>query len=567
MVACAVENNVPPAAAGATDRTGLTWIRVFRIDNGAEGADRRSAFVPVLCQHCGKDTPCVSVCPQQAVDVDPATGIVGQMPERCLGCRYCMAACPYHARYFNWWDPAWPAGMEKTLNPDVAPRMRGVVEKCNFCHGRWHAAKAKAVANGKTEIDAADYIPACVEACPSGAIRFGNLNDPATEAAQERAPAGQLPPAGIARHRPEDLLPLQEDLGARNRQRPAPGRKGERPWLIRWIRNSSRAVSGAAPRRASCCGSRPGLPCSLFGVYCAGLCLVKGLNQTNMDNRYAFGLWIFVDLTIIALGAGAFFTGFLLYILKFKELKAVINSAVVIGLVCYSGAMCALMVDVGQPLRAWFTFWYPNVHSMLTEVTFCISCYLTVLLIEYLPIVLKNRKLRDVPAIPGFRVRTAQADLRAGRRGHVPLVLPPGLARRPVRRAPRTSLRFPRRHSRVAFHLLPLHHFRRRGGPQLPHSHHLAGGEDHRQAPGERPRLRPAGPHLRHPAFRLRAGQDHRHADLDQPHVAGARLHRLAILRLEALRHVDSVRRDRALRPGARADPAHAAPAGAARAG
>ncbi len=129
--------------AAATDRTGLTWIRVFQIDNGAEGADRRSAFVPVLCQHCGKDAPCVSVCPQQAVDVDPATGIVGQMPERCLGCRYCMAACPYHARYFNWWDPAWPAGMEKTLNPDVAPRMRGVVEKCNFCHGRWHAAKAK----------------------------------------------------------------------------------------------------------------------------------------------------------------------------------------------------------------------------------------------------------------------------------------------------------------------------------------------------------------------------------------------------------------------------------------
>ena len=134
-----------------------------------------------------------------------------------------------------------------------------------------------------------------------------------------------------------------------------------------------------------------------FGLFSAGLCLVKGLNQTNMDNRFAFGLWIFLDLTVIALGAGAFFTGFLLYILKLDELRAVINSAVVIGLVCYSGAVAVLMVDVGQPLRAWFTFWYPNVHSMLTEVTFCISCYLTVLMIEYLPIVLKNRKLREVP--------------------------------------------------------------------------------------------------------------------------------------------------------------------------
>src|SRR5689334_23288382 len=77
----------------------------------------------------------------------------------------------------------------------------------------------------------------------------------------------------------------------------------------------------------------------LFGLYSAGLCLVKGLNQTNMDNRFPFGLWIFLDLTVIALGAGAFLTGFLLYILKLKELGALINSAVVIGFVCYSGAV------------------------------------------------------------------------------------------------------------------------------------------------------------------------------------------------------------------------------------
>ena len=72
-----------------------------------------------------------------------------------------------------------------------------------------------------------------------------------------------------------------------------------------------------------------------FGLYCAGLCLIVGLNQTHMNNRFAFGLWIFLDLTVIALGAGAFFTGFLLYILKRRELRAVINSAVVIGLMCY----------------------------------------------------------------------------------------------------------------------------------------------------------------------------------------------------------------------------------------
>jgi molybdopterin-containing oxidoreductase family iron-sulfur binding subunit len=78
-----------------------------------------------------------------------------------------MAACPYNARYFNWRDPKWPAGMEETLNPDVAPRMRGVVEKCNFCHGRRHAAE---------QAGHPEYTPACAEACPSGAIRFVDLN-------------------------------------------------------------------------------------------------------------------------------------------------------------------------------------------------------------------------------------------------------------------------------------------------------------------------------------------------------------------------------------------------------
>ncbi len=141
----------------------------------------------------------------------------------------------------------------------------------------------------------------------------------------------------------------------------------------------------------------------VFGVYGIYLCLAKGLNQTNMDNRFAFGVWIFLDLTVIALGAGAFFTGFLLYIMRKKELKAVINSAVVLGFLCYSGAVAVLMVDVGQPLRAWFTFWHPNVHSMLTEVTFCITCYLTVLAIEYAPVVLRNRKLKQVPSLLVFQ--------------------------------------------------------------------------------------------------------------------------------------------------------------------
>jgi len=135
-----------------------------------------------------------------------------------------------------------------------------------------------------------------------------------------------------------------------------------------------------------------------LGICAAGLCFYHGLNQTNMDNRFAFGMWIYLDLAMIAMGAGAFFTGFLVYILKQEVLTPVLNSAVVVGLICYSSAVAVLMVDVGQPLRAWFTFWHPNTHSMLTEVTFCISCYLLVLILEYLPLLLKNRQLRKVPS-------------------------------------------------------------------------------------------------------------------------------------------------------------------------
>ena len=134
-----------------------------------------------------------------------------------------------------------------------------------------------------------------------------------------------------------------------------------------------------------------------WGLVSAFLCLYKGLNQTNMNHYFAFGLWIVFDLSVIALGAGAFFTGFLTHIIGKDELKAIINPAVVIGFICYSAAIATLGVDIGQPIRGWFIFWHANVHSMLTEVSFCITAYLGVLTIEYLPLILSNRKLNEVP--------------------------------------------------------------------------------------------------------------------------------------------------------------------------
>ena len=134
-----------------------------------------------------------------------------------------------------------------------------------------------------------------------------------------------------------------------------------------------------------------------WGVFAMLLIYIKGLNQTNMNNAYGFALWIWADLAVIALGGGAFFTGFLRYIVGKGEIKNIINFAVIIGIICYTSALLILGFDVGQPLRGWFIFWHANVHSMLTEVAFCLSAYLIVLIIEYVPLVLENRQVDKVP--------------------------------------------------------------------------------------------------------------------------------------------------------------------------
>ncbi len=135
----------------------------------------------------------------------------------------------------------------------------------------------------------------------------------------------------------------------------------------------------------------------LWGTIAMILVYFKGLNQTNMNNAYGFALWIWADLAIIALGGGAFFTGLLRYIIGKDELKNIVNYAVLVGFYCYVAALMILGFDVGQPLRGWFIFWHANVHSMLTEVAFCLTCYLGVLTIEYIPLILENRQIDRVP--------------------------------------------------------------------------------------------------------------------------------------------------------------------------
>ena len=181
VVACQAENNLPvPRAGEARGGRSFTWMELTPF---VEGHYPRVAMrlLPRPCMHCDKP-PCVKVCPVGAT-YRSEEGIVGQIFARCIGCRYCTTACPYTVRYFNWYEPEWPEPMEKGLNPDVSTRPKGVVEKCTFCHHRLIMAKDRAAYEGR-QLRPGEYVPACVEACPADAMKFGDLDDPASEVSE-----------------------------------------------------------------------------------------------------------------------------------------------------------------------------------------------------------------------------------------------------------------------------------------------------------------------------------------------------------------------------------------------
>lgn len=183
MVACSAENNLSVRPDESDKQRTITWMHLYRITNGKPFPETEVSYFPRPCMHCHHHTPCVFVCPATATEMDYNTGIVSQIYTRCIGCRYCMAACPYHARTFNWWDGYFPKGkgLERYLSPEVSPRMRGVVEKCTFCHHRLMRARTRAYNEGRRELREEEYIPACAEACPAKAITFGDLDDPTHE--------------------------------------------------------------------------------------------------------------------------------------------------------------------------------------------------------------------------------------------------------------------------------------------------------------------------------------------------------------------------------------------------
>ena len=212
QVACVSENNVPVVGKKEVARHHeMTWLRIDRYFYG-DLENPKVVYQPMMCQHCD-NAPCENVCPVNATN-HSMEGLNQMAYNRCIGTRYCANNCPYKVRRFNWLDyttaDLFPSNEERVfhvegedqpfyadnlvrmvLNPDVTVRTRGVIEKCSFCVQRIQEGKLTAKKESRA-IQDNDVRTACQTSCPTGAIVFGNLNNPESEVSKANKSAGAL---------------------------------------------------------------------------------------------------------------------------------------------------------------------------------------------------------------------------------------------------------------------------------------------------------------------------------------------------------------------------------------
>ncbi len=182
IVACNVENNVPVVGKDQVLKSReMQWLRIDRYYSGMP-EDPKISVQPMLCQHCDL-APCENVCPVVATTHSP-DGLNQMTYNRCVGTRYCSNNCPYKVRrfnFFNYRDHFRNGYQENPVfallnNPEVTVRSRGVMEKCTFCVQRISDARSEAIRQGR-KVKGSDVKTACQEACPTNAIKFGDIND------------------------------------------------------------------------------------------------------------------------------------------------------------------------------------------------------------------------------------------------------------------------------------------------------------------------------------------------------------------------------------------------------
>jgi formate dehydrogenase iron-sulfur subunit len=399
----------PPTLSAKT----FTMVTFHEIPDEEKPGGLRYIFAKRQCMHCDEPA-CVSACPVTAL-YKTQSGAVIYDSDKCIGCRYCMWACPFGAPTADW--------------DSLAPK----IHKCTLCYDRMHE-DIPSVRNGKpltkesAEREAqALSEPACVKQCPTGALKFGKREELLAEARArikanperyidhiygEKEAGGTsvlylssvpfaeigLPDVGTESY-PSRSIPALTAVP------PAVAILGGVLGLTYSLTKRKEEVAKAEVRGvlehhvdfAKLKTKLFGPATIILGIFAllAAVAMVArfvlGLGgSTNLSDTYAWGLWIVFDLVWIAVAGGAFATAGLIYVFKRSELYSIGRSAVLMGLLSYSFVMVTLIADLGLPWHFWQLGVQAPEHSAMFEVSWCVGLYVTILIAEFMPVALER---------------------------------------------------------------------------------------------------------------------------------------------------------------------------------
>ncbi len=422
-----------------------TWtvVTFSEVENEKAPGGLNYVFTKRQCMHC-LDPACVSACPMESME-RMSDGSVVNDDGKCIGCRYCVVACPFGAATAEW--------------DSLAPK----IKKCDMCHDRRNFEVAPGERNGAptTEANQTAFLqkhaePACVSQCPAGALKFGDRDELIKEARAKIAAHpdkyvdhiyGEKEAGGTAMlylaSVPFDRLGLPDVGDTSYPSRSAPALAAVPPAVVgvgavlggayalgkrkekvkqearRDIESRHAKVEALSPPPVA---EAPALPApqqaeahehhpefekldkplwtpfnlamlALMGL--GGVSIVSrfalGLGaSTGLSDTWAWGLWILFDLVWIAVAAGAFATAGYIYVMQRKDLYSIGRSAVLMGLLSYSFVMVTLMADLGLPWNAWQLVFAAPEHSAMFEVSWCVALYVTILALEFMPVPLQS---------------------------------------------------------------------------------------------------------------------------------------------------------------------------------
>jgi formate dehydrogenase iron-sulfur subunit len=383
-------------------------IQSHEVEDASAPGGLRYLFAKRQCMHCDEPA-CASACPVTALH-KTEEGPVVYDDAKCLGCRYCMWACPFGVPTAEW--------------DSLAPRIR----KCTHCYDRL-SQPPPAERNGQALSDedrkrfaAAHALPACVKQCPAGALQYGDREELLKEARgrMSKAPGKYVDhvygekEAGGTGMLYLSPVPFEKlgfpDVGTRSYPAPSKVALGAVPPAVLGVGLALGGAYAVSKRKVEVekaegkahdhhpefapLQKKLWTPANLalaalmaFGgvSFLARFALGLG-GATNLSDTYAWGLWIVFDLVWIAVAAGAFATAGLIYVFQRKDLYSIGRSAVLMGLLSYSFVTVTLLADLGLPWHFYQLGLQAPEHSAMFEVSWCVGLYVTVLLAEFLPV-------------------------------------------------------------------------------------------------------------------------------------------------------------------------------------